>query len=571
MGNVDLAAKNRLSSFIMLHHLLAKIPLIAQSISSCSCAILTRARENFEAPALDELRSILSEYLNADIFFAKGEVRLQTQRVQAIKTGLSGLVDAARTIHGENIQDIVDLYHHYVTKYPEYPNLKLRYEAKRGYFLSLPSKDLNQVSVNQSRSARTPTQGTLPAEFLQVSLQGGAAKNHTFTTAALASLSAKNAEIIQEILHLSDQLIDTAVAKIRQHVMALYAVADSIAYVDMLHAFAAYSKSDVAAFCLPKLFSLAATDNVSKNLHFTIFQGRHPIITSTVPATRGANREFVPTNFELLQPRSKSLMTVTGPNNSGKTTYITQVALNVVLAQIGCFIPAQSAIIPIFDKVFTRIGSQDSIERNASTFTMEMRDLALVLQNATSSSLVVMDELGRSTTPEEGEAIFFASCENLAQNRVVSLVSTHFHHMCSQLGAMYPGGVRNCQLAVEEADVVDAEDQQDGALLFRNLYIVQESSAANKISAIDVAQANGLHPELASEARRLRLKLKQHVQTSKRDANRVLNILKIKVYEEISKATLLYKEGKISAAALKDIVLHHRSRLLEHMGEENRS
>ena len=129
------------------------------------------------------------------------------------------------------------------------------------------------------------------------------------------------------------------------------------------------------------------------------------------------------------------------------------------------------ACVPIFDKLFTRLGSEDAFEKNASTLMMEMRDLALILNNATERSLVIADELGRATAPEEGEAICWASCEELISRKCVTLVSTqripasfcctiliedfsgtHFHNMCLSLSDSFPGNVRNIQMAFERVD-----------------------------------------------------------------------------------------------------------------------
>lgn len=554
MGNSDLAAKNRLSGLIMLHHLLAKVPLLAQSLAGCNSAIVSTATRNLTAPALDEIRVILADCLNPEVFLAKGEARLQAQRLQAVKTGTSGLIDAARQILSENVQDIVDLYHAYVSQCADFPNLKLRFDARRGYYLSLPEKDILPEGSQMRRHHNQSQPLTLPSEFLQVTHQGGAQKTYIFTTAKLASLSMKHLEIVQEILHLSDQVIDGTVSKVRQHAKALFAVADSIAYIDMLYSFAAYAKSDSAPFSMPRVFSLTDTDRVTKSLYFSIYQGRHPLMTSTSPSSM--ERNFVPTNFELAQPREKTLMVVTGPNNSGKTTFITQVALITIIAQMGCFVPAESAAIPVFDKMFTRVGSQDQLERNASTFMREMSDLALILQNATSTSLVIIDELGRSTTPEEGEAICLATCENLVDRRVLTAVSTHFKGVSEGLSMTHSGGVRHVQLAVE------VDDERGDTGNYRSIYVVEEGFGPSRISAIDSAVLyGGLHPDIAERARHLREILIK--KSEGREQRKNLRLFQTHMLNELIKATQLLKEGKLSGAAFQVIVSKYRTKMLE--------
>lgn len=528
----------------MLRHLLSSLPQLHQSLQTSSSAILVCARQNLHSAALDELQLVLAEDLNDEVFLAKAEARMQTQRLHAIRPGKSGLLDAARTIHTENIQDIVDLFHQYVGQFPHLP-LKMKYDSRRGYYLTMAAKSLPKSLKG--------TEFTLPALFLQVSQRGGASKVYTFTTAALASLNAKHQEILEEIMHLSDQLTESVIVKVREHTSALYAVADSLAYVDMILSFVSYARSDSAPFCIPKLFKLSDTDSQTRSAGFSIVQGRHPIMTSTAPTLRNVGVDFMPTNFDLLRPRSTTMVAVLGPNSSGKTTYITQVAQVVVLAQIGCFVPAKSATLPIIEKIFCRLGSQDNIERNSSTFMSEMQDLAFVLQNATNTSLVILDELGRSTTPEEGEAIFLASCESLVRTGVITLLSTHFQQMSLQLQAMYADNVKLVQFGAEEYSA--------NPMSHRNSHLLHEGTRPIMMSAIEVARRHGLPGDLVAEAYRLREKLIAHTDTQKRERQRNRQVLKARMGADVHKAQQLHEHGDLSEAALSEIKSRYDKKL----------
>ncbi|KAI5655731.1 hypothetical protein M9H77_32918 [Catharanthus roseus] len=134
---------------------------------------------------------------------------------------------------------------------------------------------------------------------------------------------------------------------------------------------------------------------------------------------------------------ASNMVLVTGPNMSGKSTYLQQVCLIVILAQIGCYVPAQFATVRIVDRIFTRMGTTDSLESNSSTFMMEMKETAFIMQNVTHRSLIVMDELGRATSSSDGFAIAWSCCEHLLALRAYTVFATHMENL-SELATMYP-------------------------------------------------------------------------------------------------------------------------------------
>jgi DNA mismatch repair protein MutS len=162
---------------------------------------------------------------------------------------------------------------------------------------------------------------------------------------------------------------------------------------------------------------------ITTNEKIIIAQGRHPVIESV-----NYSEPFVPNNCYLDCEREQILL-ITGPNWSGKSTYLRQVALITILAQIGSFIPAESAEVGIVDRVFTRVGASDDLVHGQSTFLMEMNETAQILHYATQKSLVIIDELGRGTSTSDGRAIARAVLEQLHGMRVKTLFSTHFHDL----------------------------------------------------------------------------------------------------------------------------------------------
>jgi DNA mismatch repair protein MutS len=208
-----------------------------------------------------------------------------------------------------------------------------------------------------------------------------------------------------------------------------------------------------------------------------IYEGRHPVVEHTLEGER-----FVPN--DVIFEEGERVRIITGPNMSGKSTLIRQVALIALMAQIGSFVPAGSAKIGLVDRIFTRIGAQDEIHAGQSTFMVEMVETANILHNATERSLLILDEIGRGTSTYDGVSIAWATVEylhNHPQLRSKTLFATHYHEL-TQLAELLPG-VRNYNVAVSEAD---------GNVVFLHKVV---PGGADRSYGIHVAQLAGLpHP-----------------------------------------------------------------------------
>nr|CAB3457960.1 unnamed protein product [Digitaria exilis] len=156
--------------------------------------------------------------------------------------------------------------------------------------------------------------------------------------------------------------------------------------------------------------------------------GRHPILETL-------HTDFVPNDIFLSE--ASNMVLVMGPNMSGKSTYLQQICLIVILAQIGCYVPAQFASLRVVDRIFTRIGNGDNVENNSSTFMTEMKETAFIMQNVSSKSLIVVDELGRATSSSDGLAIAWSCCEHLLSVKAYTVFATHMEGL-SELATMYP-------------------------------------------------------------------------------------------------------------------------------------
>lgn len=214
----------------------------------------------------------------------------------------------------------------------------------------------------------------------------------------------------------------------------------------------------------------------------TIEKGRHPVIESTIK-----NGIFV-SNDTYLNRKDTSMLLITGPNMAGKSTYMRQTALIVLMAQIGCFVPAERANIGIVDRIYTRIGASDNLAQGQSTFFVEMSELAYILNTATDRSLVILDEIGRGTSTYDGLSIAWAVVEYLCnhKNHIRTLFATHYHELTSLEGHME--GVQNRNVDVAE---------QNGTIVFLHKIV---PGSASRSYGIHVAKLAGVPTKLLQNA-----------------------------------------------------------------------
>jgi len=222
-----------------------------------------------------------------------------------------------------------------------------------------------------------------------------------------------------------------------------------------------------------------------------VVEGRHPVLEQTLPPGT-----FVP-NDVCLGPEDGHLWLITGPNMSGKSTFIRQVALLTLLAQMGSFIPAREATVGVVDRIFTRVGASDELSRGQSTFMVEMTEAANILNNATSRSLVILDEIGRGTSTYDGVSLAWAITEYLHHHvGGRTLFATHYHEL-AQLSQTLPG-LRNYNVLVQEyhEDIVFLHKIAPGS--------------ADKSYGIQVARLAGVPGEVLDRARDVLRLLESH-------------------------------------------------------------
>lgn len=268
--------------------------------------------------------------------------------------------------------------------------------------------------------------------------------------------------------------------KICARVEALQATAAALAEVDVLVGLA--ETAQLQQYCRPEL---------SKGMTLELEEARHPVLDQTL-----VEEKFIP-NDTLMLPDSSRLQILTGPNMAGKSTYIRQVALIVLMAQIGSFVPARSARIGLVDRIFCRVGAADDLARGQSTFMVEMNETSLIINNATKRSLVILDEIGRGTATFDGLSIAWSVAEYLHDEiGCRALFATHYHELCDL--ARTRAAVANFNVAVRE--------WSDEIIFLRKIFPGQ----ADKSYGIQVARLAGLPDKILNRAKTIL----NHLETS---------------------------------------------------------
>lgn len=334
-------------------------------------------------------------------------------------------------------------------------SLKVRYNRVFGYYIEVTKANLKSV----------------PADYIRKQTLVGAER---YITAELKEYEAKVLSSEEEILKLELSLFN----QVRDQVASYY---DKI------------KRSSLALATLDVLFSLAEAaashrfirPKVDSGLSISIREGRHPVVEMALG--RGA---FVPNDCQL-DPESQQILILTGPNMAGKSTYIRQVALIVILAQMGSFVPAAEAEIGLVDRIFTRIGAADSLARGESTFMVEMRESAHILRHISPRSLILLDEVGRGTSTFDGISIAWSVAEYLhdAAERPRTLFATHYHELTDL--PLTKQRIKNFTFAVKE---------WKGEVIFLRRLV---QGASNRSYGIHVAQLAGLPPAVVERSKEI--------------------------------------------------------------------
>jgi len=333
-------------------------------------------------------------------------------------------------------------------------SLKVRYNSVFGYFIEVTKSNLANVPERYERKQTTV---------------GG----ERFITPELKEMEAKILGADERARQLEYQLFQKLRDETLRELDPIQQTAEAIAALDVISALAETAR--LFRYCRPTL---------NKTLRLVIKDGRHPVLDQTL-----VEEKFVP-NDTSLDGENLRLAIITGPNMAGKSTYIRQVALIVLMAQIGSFVPAESAEIGLVDRIFTRVGANDDLARGQSTFMVEMNETSNIVNNATERSLVILDEIGRGTSTFDGLSIAWSVAEFLHDKiKARTLFATHYHEL-TKLSEDRPG-VCNFNVAVREWN--------EQIIFLRKIV----PGGADKSYGIHVARLAGLPKEILDRAKEI--------------------------------------------------------------------
>ncbi len=333
-------------------------------------------------------------------------------------------------------------------------SLKVRYNSVFGYFIEVTKSNLANVPAHYTRKQTTV---------------GG----ERFITPELKEMEAKILGADERARQLEYQLFQKLRDETLHELPPIQQTASAIAIIDVICALAETAR--LFRYCRPLL---------TETTRLAIKDGRHPVLDQNL-----VEEKFVP-NDTALEGEKLRLAIITGPNMAGKSTYIRQVALIVLMAQIGSFVPAESAEIGLVDRIFTRVGANDDLARGQSTFMVEMNETSNIVNNATERSLVILDEIGRGTSTFDGLSIAWSVAEFLHDKiKARTLFATHYHELTKL--AAERSGVCNFNVAVREWN--------DQIIFLRKIV----PGGADKSYGIQVARLAGLPKEILDRAKEI--------------------------------------------------------------------
>ncbi|NFO88352.1 DNA mismatch repair protein MutS [Clostridium botulinum] len=443
ISNKNVNAKDLLS----LKSSLDKLPCIKELLKNTSSELLKGYYEN-----LDELIDV-RDLLNDSI---KEDPGLGLKEGNIIKDGYNSLVDELRRskLHGK---EWIAALENREREFTGIKSLKVGYNKVFGYYIEISKSNYN--SIPEGRYIRKQT----------------LANAERFITEELKVMEDKILGSEEKLINLEYSIFVEIRDKIEKEISRLKKSARIISDLD-----------GISTLALVALENDYIKPEINTNGLIEITDGRHPVVEKVI-----GKGDFVSNNTALNQT-DKELLLITGPNMAGKSTYMRQVALITLMAQMGSFVPATSANISICDKIFTRIGASDDLAGGKSTFMVEMWEVSNILKNATSNSLVLLDEVGRGTSTYDGLSIAWSVIEYITKNkdlRCKTLFATHYHELVKLEGIL--PGVKNYSVAVKKL--------KDSVVFLRKIV----EGGADESYGIEVAKLAGLPENVINRAREI--------------------------------------------------------------------
>jgi DNA mismatch repair protein MutS len=475
---------------------LERIPELARALTSCESSLLVVLREALDP--CDDLRSLLSAAIVDD-------PPLKMQDGGYIRAGFNADLDHLRDLAANGRQYIANLEAQERER-TGIKTLKIGYNSVFGYYLEVSRSQVNGVPDDWIRKQTT-------------------ANGERYVTPQLKEFEHEVLGADERISALESELFKAVRDAVADQSVRLLALAAALAQVDALLGLAKAAVEN--RYTRPEV-------NADDAIRITA--GRHPVVE------RSQSDAFIPNDCVLNS--EERLIVLTGPNMSGKSTWLRQVALIVLMAQMGSFVPADSATIGVVDRIFTRIGAHDDLSSGQSTFMVEMTETANILSNATERSLVILDEIGRGTSTYDGLSIAWAVVEHLAGVGCKTLFATHYHHLNDL--EKQQDGIRNYRIAVREdghrilwlRKIIRGGTDKSYGIQVARLAGLPDTVIARATEVLDQLEGDGNPPAKVDKVEHLQLTLFDAQQTP---MEKELKALDVNVLSPIEALNLLHK------------------------------
>ena len=429
---------------------LGKVPGIRGLLSGAQCAALRDIRDRMDP--LADLTDLLERAVNPDAPAVITEGGL-------IRDGYSPMLDEYRAAATDGRRWVLELEQRERER-TGIRNLRVQYNRVFGYYIEVTKSYLDMVPEDYTRR-QTMTNA------------------ERFVTPELKELEQKIVGAQEQAVRLELQLFGEIRDRLSERLAAIQQTALQLKTLDALLSLARTAVDN--HYVRPEIVTDGAME---------IIGGRHPVVEATL-----RDEGFVP-NDTHMDLEDQRMLIITGPNMAGKSTYMRQVALITLMAHIGSFVPADSARIPVVDRIFTRVGASDDLASGQSTFMVEMSETAYILRNATRNSLIILDEIGRGTSTFDGLAIAWAVVEYLTDQRkcgAKTLFATHYHEL-SELEGHIPGVRNYCSTVKEHGEDV---------IFLRRI----ERGGADRSYGVQVARIAGVPTEVVMRAQEIQARL----------------------------------------------------------------
>ncbi|EFX81651.1 mismatch repair ATPase Msh4 [Daphnia pulex] len=448
--------EQRINAVVALKHILSLVSPLGSALAKANSPLIVALAKELASIDDEALLSCIQDVLDERVKPVKGKIGMQRQRFRSVKTGVDLMLDVCRRTHSD---------------------LETEMEGKCNVVNGAVPSAIPFPSILQSLIFFTtffrPYFSLLMVYFpiLQMKKQGNII---AFTTQHLLVSNERIKSVEKDIEKITNVVIEDLLSKTRSDIGSLYKLREIVCQLDVIVSFAQVSSA--GGFCRPTFSN-----------ELVIRSGRHPILDHFSPSALVSNdtEMTVESNFHV----------ITGANMSGKSTYIRQVMLLQIMAQIGCFVPASSASFRIADQMFSRLGTHDRLENNASSFSLEMTEMNYIVRNAGPGSLVIIDELCNETAADQGSAICWSICEALMMTEAWVMIATHTP-LITKLQDLY-FNVTNYHMEVLE------EEREDGRSKLNYTHVIRPGVTQLENYGMKLACMVAFPPEILTRAKEL--------------------------------------------------------------------